>query len=228
MASFLTAAVGIGGGTLLLAVMAQVLPVNALIPVHGVVQLGSNAGRALLMARDINLKYALWFVGGSLVGAIIGGQIVVTLADVWLKLILGVFILYSVWGPKFSSHGASAYKLGFGGTISTLLTMFVGATGPFVVAYLRALALKPMQLVATSAACMVAQHLLKVLVFGLLGFAFSPYLGLMVLMIAVGLLGTLLGRKVLLSINETLFMYTMNAVLTLLALRILYSSFTSS
>ena len=40
--SLISAALGIGGGTLMLAVIAQTLPVAAIIPVHGVVQFGSN------------------------------------------------------------------------------------------------------------------------------------------------------------------------------------------
>lgn len=46
LASLITVAFGIGGGALLLAVMAVTMPPAALIPVHGVVQVGSNLGRA--------------------------------------------------------------------------------------------------------------------------------------------------------------------------------------
>ena len=47
--SFLTAAFGIGGGAALLALLALMLPPAALIPVHSVVQFGSNVGRLLIM-----------------------------------------------------------------------------------------------------------------------------------------------------------------------------------
>ena len=43
LGSFITAAFGIGGGVVVLAVLATLLPPAALIPVHGVVQFGSNA-----------------------------------------------------------------------------------------------------------------------------------------------------------------------------------------
>lgn len=42
--SFFTTCFGIGGGVMLLGVMAQVLPPQLIIPLHGAVQLGSNAG----------------------------------------------------------------------------------------------------------------------------------------------------------------------------------------
>ena len=53
IASFITAAFGIGGGVLLLAVLAALMPPAALIPVHGVVQLGSNALRLMLFHSPI-------------------------------------------------------------------------------------------------------------------------------------------------------------------------------
>lgn len=41
--SAITAAMGIGGGVVLMAIMAVFLPVSALVPVHGIVQMASNA-----------------------------------------------------------------------------------------------------------------------------------------------------------------------------------------
>ena len=45
IASMLTASVGIGGGTLVLAVLVVTVPIAAVVPLHSVVQLGSNTGR---------------------------------------------------------------------------------------------------------------------------------------------------------------------------------------
>lgn len=220
--SMLTAAIGIGGGSLLLAVMAQVLPVKAIIPVHGVVQLGSNFGRAAVMLPHVEKRLFVWFLLGSLIGAIAGGQIVFSLPVDILRLILGTFILYAAWGPKLGGLAKSEKMLAVGGFFSTMLTMFVGATGPFVLAMLKPFGLSPMGVVASTAGCLVVQHSLKVLVFGLLGFAFAPYLPLMALMIGLGFVGTLVGRKILLKVDEKLFKRALNIVLTLLALRLLW------
>jgi len=133
--SMLTAAIGIGGGTLMLAFMAQVLPVKAITPVHGVVQLGSNFGRMLVMYQSIDKPLLIWFLLGSCFGAILGGQVVISLPIDILRLILGCFVLYAAWGPKLKSFTKSEKSLVLGGFISTLITMFVGATGPFVLAF---------------------------------------------------------------------------------------------
>jgi hypothetical protein len=73
------------------------------------------------------------------------------------------------------------------GGISSFLTMFFGATGPFVATYTKALGLDRHRYVATHAALTTLQHLLKTFVFGFLGFAFGPWVGAILLMIAAGL-----------------------------------------
>lgn len=220
--SMLTASLGIGGGTLLLTVMAQLLPVQAVIPVHGVVQLGSNTGRALIMFRDVHWQHVLWFALGSVLGALIGGQIVVSLPISALQIGLGVFIIFTVWGPKFAPTLANNKTLFLGGIVSTFLTMFIGATGPFVLAVIRAFKMERLSLVATNAVCLVLQHFLKILVFGFLGFAFAPYAPLLLLMVASGFAGTTIGKKLLIKINEQRFRYWLNIVLSVLALRLIW------
>jgi 2-octaprenyl-6-methoxyphenol hydroxylase len=54
--SALTAIAGIGGGVVMLGAMASLLPAPAIIPVHAVVQLGSNVGRAFLLRRAVGLS----------------------------------------------------------------------------------------------------------------------------------------------------------------------------
>ena len=222
--SMLTAALGIGGGSLLLAVMAQIIPVKALIPVHGVVQLGSNVGRSIVMRHDIHRQLALAFLIGSIVGAFIGGQIVVSLPVEFLRLILGIFILYAAWGPKLKSLVRNQFGLGVGGLVTTIMTMFVGATGPLVIALLKAFPLSPQALVASTAACLTIQHLLKVVVVGLLGFAFAEYIPMIIFMISSGFIGTLLGRKILLKTDVKKFNIGLSIVLSILALRLLWQA----
>jgi len=222
--SFLTAALGIGGGMVLLAVMAQLMPVQAIVPVHGAVQWGSNAGRAAIMRPHIDWRLLLYFFAGSLVGAFAGGQIVVTLPVAYIQLILGCFILYSTWKPKGGSATAKANERSLltCGLFSTLLTMFVGATGPFVSVVVKRMELGKLRQVATMSACLVLQHSMKVVVFAFLGFSFAPYLGFIMLLIGVGFIGTLVGRQLLERMSEALFLKLLNALLTVLAIRLLW------
>jgi uncharacterized membrane protein YfcA len=217
--SFITVSMGIGGGAMLLAVMASLIPPVALIPVHGVIQFGSNVNRALVMWRHTFWPPVLSFGIGSIVGVAIGGVIVVDLPPSYVQIGVGLFVIWSVVRkpPAWLTRWPSAT-----GLISSILTMFFGATGVFVSGYVKSLALGREAHVATQAVLMTLQHLLKVIVFGLLGFAFGPWLGFMAVMIATGLLGTLVGRQVLRRMNDAIFGKVLNGILIVLGIRLIW------
>ena len=218
--SFLTAAAGIGGGIILIAVMAVLMPAHALIPVHGVVQIGSNAGRAAIMIRGVQWHVILPFCAGSLIGAAIGGMTAVQLPPAVLNIGLACFILWSVWAPPVTAPGR--FKVIFTGVFSSFLTMFFGATGSFVSAMVKSMRFGRLEHVATHSACMVAQHAIKVVAFGLLGFNYGPYAGLVVAMVLSGFLGTVIGKHVLVKMNDKTFHRVLAVLLSILALRLLY------
>ncbi|MGF1476199.1 MAG: sulfite exporter TauE/SafE family protein [Geminicoccaceae bacterium] len=218
LTSFISASAGLGGGVILLAVMASLLPPNVLIPVHGVIQIGSNAGRTGLMLAHVDWRVWAWFLGGSVLGASAGALVAIRLPAEWLQIILGIFILWTIWGRFPVIPGRAMVTVT--GIVSSFLTMFVGATGPFLAAMARGLKLDRMTYVATHGACMTMQHTIKVLAFGLLGFAYGPYLPLIFAMIASGFVGSILGKRVLIKLGDDRFQWILNAILTLLAIRL--------
>ena len=225
LTSFITAAAGLGGGTVMLAAMAILLPAPAIIPVHGAVQIGSNLSRAVLMRKHIQRQILLPFIFGSVIGAVIGGVTVIQLPSAILKVGLGCFILWSVWGPAVRAAGRLAV-IGTG-IVSTFLTMFFGATGTFVSAMVKTLKLGRLEHTATQATCMVAQHIIKVSVFGLLGFAYGQYLFLVAAMIVSGFIGVVIGTRILFRMNDAIFHRVLAVILTLLAGKLIYDGLTA-
>jgi uncharacterized membrane protein YfcA len=71
---------------------------------------------------------------------------------------------------------------------------------------------------------MCVQHSLKVVAFGILGFAFLPWLPLLAAMIIAGFLGTVIGKRLLDHIPHRIFARAFKIVLTVLAARLLYSA----
>lgn len=218
--SFITVAFGIGGGAVMLAIMAVLLPAAAIIPVHGLVQLGSNAGRLSLMVPHVQRALVPAFLVGAILGVVLGGSMVVQLPAGGIQLGVGLFILWSVF---FSPPAFLLRSSALTGAFSSFLTMFFGGTGPFVATFIKAQNLDRMQHVATHAALMTIQHLLKIFVFGFLGFAFAQWIGFVTLLICAGFVGTIVGRQVLAKIDEKRFRLALNTVLTLLALRLIWS-----
>ena len=223
--SALTAALGLGGGVAMLAIMGTGLPVNTLLPVHGIVQLGSNFGRSVIQRKHLIWPLIGAFVLGSVVGVIVGGKIVTMIPETAAKVLLGVFILWSVYGGKPKATGKSNLFLAMGGAVTSVATMIVGATGPLVAALLSSRGLTRQSLIATHAACLVAQHGLKILAFGLMGFAYAQWLPLLAAMIASGVFGTWIGTILLDNLPERMFRLAFRITMTLLALQIIWSAY---
>lgn len=221
--SALTAAFGVGGGLAMLALMGVFVPVAALIPVHGAVQLGSNTGRAWRQRAHVRTAIAAPFVLGSLIGAVAGVFVVVQLPDALLKLMLGLFVIAITWArlPGFDRLGRAG--LAAGSAVLALLGMFLGATGPLLSAFFAQLIPDDRKaLVATHAAGMTVQHGLKILAFGAAGFAFAAWLPLIAAMIVSGYLGTVYGSKLLERMPEERFRRCFRIGLTALALHMVW------
>lgn len=212
--SALTAAFGLGGGLALLAVMSALLPAPAVIPVHGVAQLGSNASRFTLQRAHVVWPILLWFSLGGVLGAALGGRVWVGLPEWALRGAVGLFILVTVWGPKPKSFEPGPRTFFATGAVGSFLTMFFGATGPIAATMLSATKLDRLALTATHAACMVAQHLLKIIAFGFLGFAFAEWASLIIAIVAAGFLGAWTGVALLKAMPEEKFRTGFRFVLT--------------
>jgi uncharacterized membrane protein YfcA len=218
--SFISAAFGIGGGFTLIALLALLLPPAALIPVHGIVQLGSNAGRVGIMLKQVVWRPVLPFVIGTVIGASLGAMVVVQLPPWAVQLALGIFIIWAVFAklPPIQQR----YIL-LGGVVSSFLTMFFGATGNFIAAMVKTMNLDPVPHVATHSLMMTFQHLAKVLIFGLIGFQFGPYMIWIIGMLISGFIGTVIGSRFLTKVGGRYFKPVLNTILSLAAARLIWA-----
>ncbi len=220
--SFISAAFGIGGGAVFLGLLAIFLNPIALLPVHGSVQIASNFGRMLLMIKDVYKKPILPFFIGTIIGSLFGGYTFIQFPGWFIQLIVGIFILWTVYGkiPAIKSR----YII-IGGVFSSFLTMFFGATGPFIAGMVKTMKLNPLSHTATHAALMSMQHAIKVLVFGFMGFSFSDYFHIILLMIISGFIGTYIGKKVLIKFGQKYFKIFLNSILTIISIYLILNGF---
>lgn len=228
LTSFISAALGIGGGLLLLVTMANVVPPFALIPVHGAVQLGSNANRMLMTRKYIQWPIVVLFLAGAIVATILASFVLIQLPISVIQISIALFILFLLWGVKPRRRELGKPLRFISGFVTTFLTMFVGATGPLVAAVIHSERSDKHQLISTFATCMCCQHGLKLILFTAIGFAFLPWLSLIVLMVAAGAVGTWLGLKCLNKIPARLFERVFKIIITILAIRIFYLGVSST
>ena len=191
LTSAMTASLGIGGGVMLLASMAMIMPAAAIVPVHGVVQLGSNSGRALFTLRHINLRLITWFLPGVLIGAWAGSLLLVDIPLAWVQSCIAIFILLLCWGPPIPAIATGPTGTLIAAALTTFISLFVGATGPLVAAFVKQRQQSErFSTVATFACAMCLQHAPKAIIYGAAGFVFADWLGLIILMITAGAIGT--------------------------------------
>lgn len=221
--SLLTAALGVGGGAFLITVMAGTLPPLALIPLHGIVQMGSNASRLVHSHKHLKRPVIAYFALGAVLASLVAIYLLGVIDPAIIPPLVALFILWLTWGPMPAiGLGKSPLGLFFGGLLTTLATMIVGATGPLVSAWLGRAGVDKWVYTANFSACMTLQHLLKIAVFGFAGFAFFEWVPLLGLMLIAGYAGTRAGLVILGKLPEERFKTVFKWVLTILACRILW------
>lgn len=130
LTSTIAGVVGLGGGMILIAVLPSFLPINALVPVHGLTQLSSNLSRAVFGYKDVKVEVIPKFLIGSLAGVSFFAVILYFVSLTYIPLFIGIYILLSLWSQKFNDKikkFESYYLIGF---IQSGFSIVVGATGP--------------------------------------------------------------------------------------------------
>jgi len=168
------------------------------------------------------------FLAGSIIGAGLGGQFVVALPKYLLQVVIACFILASTWAPSLQSSSTGKLKFFLVGVITTIVTMFVGGTGVLVGAFVAPACPNRHQFVSTHSVVMTIQHGVKIAMFALLGFAFGPYVPLLIGLLIFGFLGTYAGKLALNRLPERTFRIALKVVLTLLSLQLLYTALRGS
>ncbi|WP_321468274.1 sulfite exporter TauE/SafE family protein [Halarcobacter sp.] len=217
--------IGLGGGMILIAVLPSFLPINALVPVHGLTQLSSNLSRAYFGYKDIKLEVIPKFLFGSLIGISVFAGILYFISLEYVPLFIGFYILFSLWSNKFNEKIKKYESYILIGFFQTGLSIVVGATGPIATALLIKDYNDKDTVVATAAALMSITHLLKVFAFMFFGFVFLDYLGILIAMIIGAISGSYMGTKLRDKINGKKFLIFLKIFLSILALKAILSVF---
>ncbi|MDX5299481.1 MAG: sulfite exporter TauE/SafE family protein [Gammaproteobacteria bacterium] len=227
LTSAITASMGAGGGVLLRVIMALMLPPAAIIPVHGLVQVGSNLGRVVMTWREVDWPLIALLAPATLLGAVLGNAVLVAVPAVVWQVGIALFVLYACWGPPLPGIVLGRPGLFLAGVATSFLSLFIGSTGPVLAALFKQMYTSRFRTVSTFAAAMTLQHAPKALVFAAAGFIFQEWALFILAMILTGALGTGLGLHLLKRMTDQRFNHVFNLLLTLLALRLLWQALVS-
>jgi uncharacterized protein len=225
LTSVVTAAVGIGGGLGLLSVMPSFIPMAAVVPVHGMTQLVSNASRFMFGWRDAETRLLPSYAAGAGVGSVVGYLFVGSLPDIALSALLGVFILLCTWTGLVRRLGrllTNFFSLAF---IQTFLSLFVASVGLMSQPVLLRQGLAKNRVIVTHAMQMSVLHALKVAVFFAAGFPFLRYWQVTVAMMLASAAGSLAGGRLRERIPERAGAIALKASITFFAAKMIVDTF---
>jgi len=203
VAAYLTATLsgilGMAGGITLLGIMTALLPAAVVVPLHGVVQLVSNFTRTLVFVRHVNWRIVAIYSPPMIAGVMAAAWLWSGSRLVWFRPVIGAFILgfllWRRWSPRLRNPPLWIYApLGL---VVGFLTIFVGATGPFIAPFFLRDDFDKEEVIATKAVAQAWAHLLKIPAFLSLGFDFRPHAPLLGGLVVAVILGTLTGKRLL-------------------------------
>ena len=217
--------VGVGGGMMLIVILPSFLPLNALIPIHGLTQVSSNLSRAIFGYKDVQYEVIPKFLLGSAIGIGIFAGILNFISLEYVPLFIGAYILLSLWSEKFNEKIKRYESYFLAGFFQTGLSMVVGATGPLTMTLLLKDYGDKDKVVATGAALMSITHILKVFVFMYFGFVFFDYIGIIVAMIIGAVAGSWAGTQLRDKIDGKKFILILKVLLSALAIHVIVGVF---
>ena len=217
--------VGVGGGMMLIVILPSFLPLNALIPIHGLTQVSSNLSRAIFGYKDIQYEVIPKFLLGSAIGIGMFAAVLNLISLEYVPLFIGVYILLSLWSEKFNEKIKRYESYFLAGFFQTGLSMVVGATGPLTMTLLFKDYEDKNKVVATGAALMSITHILKVFVFMYFGFVFFDYIGVIIAMIIGAITGSWVSTKLRDRIDGKRFTMILKVLLSALAIQVIVKVF---
>lgn len=210
-----------GGALIILAITSTVLPIQAIVPIHSTLLIGSTATRVLFFWEHIDWRIAGPFLVGSLFGALIGARVYIELPEAFIATAISVLMLVALWLPKVTWRPRIRHPWAIVGFIHTLIsTLF--AYGALLHSVILHTDLKRQQVVGTMAGGLTGMGIFKIAGYIFYGFDYSPYLVTIAAAVAVSFLGTALGKKLGSRLSEDKFRLIYRVLITITALRLLY------
>jgi len=215
---------GFGSSMILVPLTALFVDVKTTIAVVGLFHFFGQVVDLFLWGRYINWRITALFVGLGIIFSFLGAALVTILPSQTVFLILGVFLavyaLASLLGKRLVLPKTSLSILSMGGAVGFLAGL-TGTAGAMRTAFLSTLGLAKANFLGTSNAIAFFIDFTRVAVYagsGILKFDLPFWLAVL----GVSILGSLVGRKLVLRIKEKTFYRIVYAALLLAGIKFIF------
>ncbi len=211
LTSTLSGFIGMGGGMILMGVLASVLPVQKSMVIHGFVQLISNSSRAYGLRHHIFWKILPVYFLGMVSALLFLSQLVFMPSKQLIFICLGLFSFMTIVSKNFLfldiTKNMYALVCGF---LVTVVKLTCGASGPLLDVFYLNSNLNRFEVIATKAITQSLGHLFKIIYYSWFvgGLVRDPQNYSYVFLFGVGcaaVLGTKIGKSILGRLEEQKF-----------------------
>jgi uncharacterized membrane protein YfcA len=152
-ASVFNAAFSVGGALIVLAITSTVLPVQAIVPIHSTLLIGSTVTRTIFFWDFVDWNFVRSFLVSAVFGTFLGARVYIELPEAIVATALSIVMLVAIWLPKASWRPQIRHPWTIVGFIHSLLsTMF--AYGALLHAVILHTDLERRQIVGTLGGCL--------------------------------------------------------------------------
>jgi len=226
IAWFISSLAGGGSPFIIIPMVNFLLEPQAVPPVVTTGMLLGNFQRTWQFWQDIDWQLTWWYLPGAILGAILGSFIFTQTQLQWLQVLLGLFLVSSVFSfgfgkreQSFQVHGWFFLPAGF---VYAFLSGLIGSIGPVLNPFYLNYGLVKEKMIATKSAHVLVVHVAKMLTYAALGVLTMPYLGYGLVIGIAAVPGNWLAQLALQKISDEQFRQFVIALVTISGLLILW------
>ncbi len=226
IAWFISSLAGGGSPFIIIPMVNFLFESQAVPPIVTMGMLLGNLERVFLFSQDIDWRLTWWYLPGAVPGAILGAFVFTQTPLQWLQVMLGLFLVSSLFsfgfGKKeqsFQVHGWFFLPAGF---MYAFLSGVIGSIGPVLNPFYLNYGLVKEKMIATKSAHVLVVHIAKIVTYAALGALTLPYLGYGLVIGIAAAPANWLGQLALQKISDEQFRQIVIALVTISGLLILW------
>ena len=226
IAWFISSLAGGGSPFIIIPMVNFLLEAQAVPPVVTTGMLLGNLQRVFLYWQDIDWELTWWYLPGAISGAVLGSFVFTRTELPWLQVLLGLFLVTSVFSFGFGKKEQSFKVQGWfflpAGFVYAFLSGLIGSIGPVLNPFYLNYGLVKEKMIATKSAHVLVVHAAKMVTYAALGALTLPYLGYGLIIGIAAAPANWLGQIALQKISEQQFRQIVIALVTISGVFILW------
>lgn len=220
---------GGGASLLLMPIINATVGTRSIAPIMAIGIFFSSASKTFYFWKNIDWNLFKWLFPSTIIGSIIGANLLVAFPTEMLQIVIGLFLVSTVIQFKAKDAKAKTWKVKAWhfapmGLVVSFLSGLIGGVGPLMNSAYLNYGMSKESLLGTRSANAILLHVTKIISYFILGLINLEILKYGLIVGASAMLGTYIGKFFLGKISEQLFRKIVVASMVVSGILILYKN----